>query len=153
MALSRRTTLALTAALLALAALVFGLPWWLYQQGLAAYDQLPQPPAQLASPTEQQQVWQRAGAAEAPEAVALNPVSYLLSATVQARPPEITAYAWRVASDHSRTHLPQTEGPLKRHLAGAALTIWLTRQWRVEQLLSRIAELERIATAAPGSPA
>lgn len=151
MALSRRTPLTLTALLL-LAGLILGLPWWLYQQGLADFDRLPEPPAQLASPAELQQVWQRAGAAAAPEAVQLNPVSYLLSATVQARPPEITAYAWRVASAHSRQHL-RAEGPVRRHLAGAALTIWLTRHWRVEQLLTRIAELERAGAKLSGDPA
>jgi hypothetical protein len=151
MAVSKRTTVTLAAALLLMGALLLGLPWWLYQQGLAAFDRLPEPPAHLASAAEQQQVWQRAGAAEPPEAVVLNPVSYLLSASFQARPPEITAYAWRVASAHSRTHL-QADGPARRHLAGAALTIWLTRHWRVEQLLSRIAELERSGTNPPRAP-
>lgn len=152
MAVSRRTTFTLAATLLALAALVFVLPWWLYQQGLAAFDSLPVPPAQLATAAEQQQVWQRAGAVAAPEAVALNPVSYLLSASFQARPPEITAYAWRVASEHGSAHLRHADGPLGRHLAGAALTIWLTRHWRVEQLLTRIAELERSGASPPRAP-
>lgn len=151
MAVSRRIALFLGAGLLALAGLGLGLPWWLYQQGLAAFDHLPEPPAQLAPPAEQQRVWQRAGAAAPPEAVVLNPVSYLLSASFQARPPEITAYAWRVASAHGRAHL-QAQGPLSRHLAGAALTIWLTRHWRVEQLLTRIAELERSGATAPAAP-
>jgi hypothetical protein len=153
MALSTRTTVTLSAAALLLAGLLVGLPWWLYAQGLAAYDRLPQPPAQLASAAEQQQVWQRAGAAAEPEAVVLNPVTYLLSASFQARPPEITAYAWRVASAHGRTHLLQAQGPTSRHLAGAALTIWLTRHWRVEQLLSRIAELERGGAGPSDAPA
>lgn len=129
------------------ATLVFGLPWLLYSQGLKSVVQLPQPPAEVLPAAQLGQVWQRAGLGGEPVAAVLDPVSYLASAAVQARPPAVTAFAWRVASDHLRQEA-RTLGPLKKHLAGAALTIWLTRHWSLEQLLSRSAQLDPAAGAA-----
>jgi hypothetical protein len=143
MSVPTRWKVLLAALVLGIGALVLGLPWVLYGLGLQAVEGRPEPPQRIAALAVQQQVWQRAGSAGPPEAVALDPVTYLLSASVQARPPDIVAFAWRVASDHSRDHLQRDAGPLRRHLAGAALTIWLTRHWSVEQLLTRVAELER----------
>ncbi len=144
----------LGAAGLVLAALVFGLPWWLYSQGLKSVQRLPQPPAQLLSSAELTQVWQRAGLDGEPAAAVLDPVSYLASAAVQARPPAVTAFAWRIASEHLRQEARPLAplGPLEKHLAGASLTIWLTRHWSLAQLLSRAAELER-AVAMPAAAA
>lgn len=137
----------LAAALLLVAALVFGLPWFLYGQGLKSVTQLPQPPAELLPQAQLHQVWSRAGLDGEPAGAVLDPVSYLASAAVQARPPAVTAFAWRVASDHLRQEA-RALGPLEKHLAGAALTIWLTRHWSLEQLLSRSAQLEQAPNAA-----
>lgn len=143
MAVSTRWKLLLAALVLCLVTLVLGLPWALYGLGLRAVEGRPEPPSQIAPQALLQRVWQRAGSAGPPEAVVLDPVTYLLSASVQARPPDIVAFAWRVASDYGRDHLQPDAGPLRQHLAGAALTIWLTRHWSVEQLLTRVAELDR----------
>lgn len=135
------------AVLLLLVGLVFGLPWLLYAQGLKSVAQLPPPPAEVLTAAQLGQVWQRAGLDGEPAAAVLDPVSYLASAAVQARPPAVTAFAWRVASDHLRQEA-RPLGPLEKHLAGAALTIWLTRHWSLEQLLSRSAQLDASAPTA-----
>jgi hypothetical protein len=146
----------LIAALLLLATLVFGLPWLLYAQGLKSVVQLPPPPTERLPAAQLSQVWQRAGLEGEPAAAVLDPVSYLASAAVQARPPAVTAFAWRVASDHLHQEA-RALGPLEKHLAGAALTIWLTRHWNLEQLLSRSAQLDAasapVAPVAPAAPA
>jgi hypothetical protein len=142
MAISSRVKGALAALTLAAGGLVFGLPWGLYRLGLDALPDRPQPPLALASKAEQQALWLRAGCEGEPEGAVLDPVTYLLSASVQARPAPIVAFAWRIASDHSQARL-RHQGAFQRHLAGAALTIWLTRHWSVDQLLTRVAEIER----------
>lgn len=147
MAIPSRVILWLAALLLALLTFVVGLPWALYGLGLHSFATLPQPPSTLRPASELQALWQRAGAPGEPVGAVLDPVSYLASASVQARPPAITAFAWRVAADHLARE-PGARGPLQHHLAGAALTIWLTRHWSAEALLSRVAELE---AARPGA--
>ena len=134
-----------------IASLLFGPPWLLYTQGLKLVVQLPQPPAEVLPATQQREVWQRAGLGGEPAAAVLDPVSYLASAAVQARPPAVTAFAWRVASVHLRQEA-RALGPLEKHLAGAALTIWLTRHWSLGQLLSRSAQLDAGAPPAATVP-
>lgn len=141
-----RLWIGLVAVGLLLCGLLFGLPWFLYAQGLKSVAQPPQPPAELLPAAQLREVWQRAGLDGEPAAAVLDPVSYLASAAVQARPPAVTAFAWRIASEHLRQEA-RPLGPLEKHLAGAALTIWLTRHWSLEQLLSRSAQLD--VTAAP----
>lgn len=148
MAIPSRVILWLAAALLALLGLVFGLPWALYGLGLRSIAALPEPPATLRPAGELREVWQRAGIPGEPVGAVLDPVSYLASASVQARPPAITAFAWRVASDHLAREPGSGRGPLQQHLAGAALTIWLTRHWTAEALLSRVVELEAAGRSA-----
>lgn len=142
MVISTRLKGVLASLALVAGGIVFGLPWGLYWLGLDAVADRPQPPQALASKADQQALWQRAGCEGEPEAAVLDPVTYLLSASVQARPAPIVAFAWRVASEHQQSR-PRPQGPLMRHLAGAALTIWLTRHWSVDQLLTRVVDMER----------
>jgi len=126
---------------LVLALLLVGGPWALYGLGLRDVQGRPVPPAVLASPAVQTEVWQRAGSEGELEMVAINPVFYVMSAAGQSAPPPSTAFAWQVASAYTRDH-PSASGPLGRHLSSTALMIWLTRHWTLGQLLSRVAEMD-----------
>jgi hypothetical protein len=48
--------------------------------------------------------------------------------------------AWIVARSYNYSHLQHNQA-LWWHLSGAALTIWITRNWTSDQILSRAAEL------------
>lgn len=130
--------------------LIVGGPWGLYRLGLASLPGLPEAPQVLVSPQAQREVWQRSGGEGEPEMVTLEPVSYLMSAAGQNVPPASTLLAWRVASAHTQAQL-KSEGPLRWNLATSALTIWITRHWTLEQLLSAVSQQDA-APRAPASP-
>jgi hypothetical protein len=81
----------------------------------------------------------------APVIPKLNPYTYLVvTGELGAEKPGVLV-AWHVASGHVLEHR-RYKGMLWWHLAGASLTIWLTRNWSAEQLLSKVAE-SRIQSA------
>ncbi len=125
-------------------------PWALYRMGLGSLPVLPQAPQTLSSPQLQRDVWQRWGGQGEPELVVLDPVSYVMSAAGQNVPPPSTLFAWRVASAHTQAHL-QGGGKLGWNLATSALTIWVTRHWTLEQLLSEVSRLDAANPAEPRS--
>lgn len=131
----------LIAIVLLIIALVFSIPWGLYYLGLKDVGGRPDLPARMISSDMQQKIWAESGYEGQPESVALNPVSYILSASGQDAPPPVTLFAWRVASSYQRQHHAH-DGVMWQQLSGGALTIWLSRHWTIEQLLSKVAELE-----------
>ncbi len=135
----RRMLLALVAGV---ALMVVGGPWALYGWGLSRVDGRPQAPAALAEGALQAKVWRHNGGDGAPEMVSINPVAYVMSAAGQSTPPASTALAWRVASAYSRDHLPRDGGKLAWNLSSSALTIWITRNWSIEQLLTAVAAMD-----------
>jgi hypothetical protein len=127
-----RSLMAITAAVVVLA--VAG-PWSLYFVGMNGVAGRPSPPEQLASPESQLKMWTSARGVGAPEIPFLNPYSYV-SAVLDGGPNKPgMLVAWRVASDFLQEH-QRYRGKIWWHLSGAALTIWLTRNWTPEQLLS-----------------
>ncbi|MEJ1966761.1 MAG: hypothetical protein WDO56_36540 [Gammaproteobacteria bacterium] len=54
--------------------------------------------------------------------------------------------AWIIARDYNMSHLRRRE-TLWWHLSGAALTIWLTRNWTSDEILRVASEKARQATA------
>lgn len=111
-------------------------PLALYWLGLSAIDTLPEPPVAIASVEQQAGVWMRERGQGAPSVKRLSPHSYLL-AWRSATPLDPGALvAWRVASHHLLAHRRST-GMFWWHLSGAALTIWITRNWSTEQIMSQ----------------
>jgi hypothetical protein len=132
---------AIAALVLCIAALICTLPWGLYWLGLQGVDGKPPAPLTLITSDQQAALWRQAGCDGMPEMSRLDPVSYLLSAGSQDAPPSATLFAWRVASSYNRHHIAQ-QGVFWWQLSGSAMTIWLTRHWTIEQLLSKVAEIE-----------
>ena len=60
--------------------------------------------------------------------------------------------AWSVARSYNATHLDDRR-MLWWHASGAALTIWLTRNWTQEQILAAAARLEAPASNQQATPA
>jgi hypothetical protein len=121
------------------AALAVTVPWLLYGAGLYAAAGVPEP-APHASVSVQLEIWQKAGGRGEPLVTATNPYTYVYYAD-KGRPDVVVA-SW-VARSYLRHHLG-LYGTLRWQLSGAALTIWLTRNWSAEQLLSKAASIEAL---------
>lgn len=121
------------------AVLLLAGPWALYGLGLYAAGGKPKPPATMASTEQQLTAWQRMRGKGAPVVPKLNPYTYFTVAVEPSPEKSGLLVAWHVASDHLREHR-RYEGMLWWHLSGASLSIWLTRNWSAEQLLSKAAE-------------
>lgn len=135
--------------LLVLAALCYALPWGFYTLGLRRVGRLPEAPKQLVSAERQQQLWTEAGFSGAPELTELSPGSYLLGAAGQDAPPPVTLFAWRISSAYLHQNHRYAGNVLEQQLSGGALTVWLTRNWSLAEILSRVAELEAVSPTPP----
>jgi hypothetical protein len=121
----------------ATAGLLLVFPFALYKLGLSGIEDLPQKPLQLASKEQQALVWKRARGEGVPRIEAMNPYSFAirLLAETDVRPPPDQLILWWVASDYLREHR-RHKSMGWWHLSGVALTIWLSRNWTSEEVLS-----------------
>jgi hypothetical protein len=134
-AMKRKRTL--TAAGLSVVLALLLAPWGLYGLGLHGVDGRPSLPTPVSLET-QQKVWAEARGIGTPRVGLLNPYTYFSVATDKGRDRPGYLIAWWVASEYVRDH-QRYRGMGWWHLSGAALTIWLTRHWTIEQLLSKSA--------------
>ena len=117
--------------------LLLALPPGLYWLGLSGVDGVPEKPLQLASKEQQALVWKRAHGNGVPRIAAINPYSFAMTLFVKKDPgvdPE-QLIIWRLAAGYLMNHQRQ-KGMGWWHLSGAALTIWLSRHWTQEEILS-----------------
>lgn len=123
-------------------ALLLGLPLALYSLGLSGVDGRPEKPIQLASVEQKTAVWKRARGEGRPNVAADNPYSYASSAFFAQGPstPPGRLVTWWVARDYLRHK--RYKGMLRWHLSGAALAIWLSRNWTSDEILSKAAQLQ-----------
>jgi hypothetical protein len=123
-------------------ALLLGLPLALYSLGLSGVDGRPQKPLQLASAEQKTAVWKRARGEGTPYVAADNPYSYVASVFfAQGQPaPSGQLVTWWVARDYLVRH-KRHKGMGWWHLSGAALAIWLSRNWTSDEILSAAAQL------------
>jgi hypothetical protein len=123
-----------------------GLPPALYWLGLSGIEGRPQKPQQLASAEEQTAVWNRARGEGMPHVEADNPYSFMASlffANAQRTPPS-QLVTWWVARDYLARH-KRFEEMGWWHFSGAALAIWLSRNWTSNEILSAAARLRQPA--------
>lgn len=123
-------------------ALVLGFPLALYSCGLHGVDGRPQKPQQLTSAKQKIAVWKRARGEGIPRIEPDNPYSYtasVLFAPVKRTPPD-QLVTWWVARDYLVSH-KRYKGMIWWHLSGAALAIWLSRNWTSDEILSAAAQL------------
>ena len=128
-------------SLIAIVVVLVGGPWAIYGLGLHGTVGRPEPPTALAAPERQLAVWQLAKGTAEPKPVSLNPYNYLQLAAKPGPSRPALLVAWWVASDYNISH-QRYPGMGWWHLSGAALTIWLSRNWSIEQLLTKAAELQ-----------
>lgn len=124
-------------------ALLLALPLVVYAWGLSGIDGRPQKPEQLAPLAQQNAVWKQLRGSGTPLVSRDDPYSYVGSLFFSQ--PEHTSASrrvcWWVARDYLLTHR-RHEGMGWWHLSGAALAIWLSRNWTSEEILSRAAQLQ-----------
>lgn len=120
-------------------------PLGLYCVGLSNIEGRPQKPAHLASVEQQSLVWKRAHGDGTSVVQADNPYSYLASICSAQRTPPSKLVTWWVARDYLSPN-KRYEGMGWWHLSGAALAIWLSRNWTSEEILSAAAQLRHSAS-------
>ncbi|RZI61948.1 MAG: hypothetical protein EOP37_05285 [Rubrivivax sp.] len=139
-----RIVLRIFLALLCTAVLLVVLsPLWMYALGLSFIEGRPERPTVMASTDDQTHVWQFAGGNGVPIVESTNPYRFVLDLWqhTDTRPGERVAM-W-VAGDYVVDH-QQKRGMGGWHLANAALTIWLARNWSTEELLSAASRSPRV---------
>lgn len=115
-------------------------PWVLYGVGLHAAGGRPEPPARIAPVGEQLAFWEKERGVGEPRITPRNPFTYRAAlADPGPERPGLKA-AFSIASHHLRENA-RYQGRYWWHLSSSALTIWLTRNWSIEEILSKAVEL------------
>ena len=111
------------------------LPWGVYWLGLSRISHYPIPLSNALSTDRREWVWHLAKASDNPVIAPLTPFSYVYDIFVrqQGNAEEINRVVSWVATDHLYDQSPG-QRMLWRHLSGAALTIWLSRNWTDQQI-------------------
>jgi hypothetical protein len=136
-----------TASLLLLAA-----PWGLYELGLTNIDGRPMPLSGRAPTLDDDLLLRSVFRMSQPISVhPLTPWSYALDGARSGSMSSTGAAeaAWLIARHYNAEHL-KNRHMLWWHLSGAALTIWITRNWTADQIVLTAAELARHSPRRPG---
>jgi hypothetical protein len=123
------------------------LPWGLYEVGLTNINGRPVAQTEPPISTQDDELLRRElRARHGISVVPLSPVGYFVG-LLMANPKESAEEsgadaAWLVARDYNASHL-KSRRSIWWHLSGAALTIWITRNWTSDQVLSRAGEIAK----------
>ena len=113
-------------------------PWLLYWYGLRQIDGRPIPAAHAASTEQSDRLFEKLKISQPVHVDILSPYTYLFQGP---RPSPSGQLAWIIARSHNISHLGDQKMRMW-HLSGAALTIWLTRNWTLTELIAKAVELE-----------
>lgn len=148
----RRALLSVLLFLFSVAMLLLASPYVLYRLGLSGVEGFPQKPVLAASREQQARVWSEARGVGTPHVTATNPYLYaarlVFTPGAATRPGELIA--WQVASRYLMMHR-RYRGTAWWHLSGAALTIWLSRNWTEEEILSAAWHAQQASVRQPNA--
>jgi hypothetical protein len=113
-------------------------PWLLYWYGLRQIDGRPTAAVHTATAEQSDRLFEKLRIPQPVYIDILSPYTYLFQG---ARPASSAQLAWMIARSYNVNHLGDQK-MLKWHLSGAALTIWLTRNWTLTELTAKAVELE-----------
>jgi hypothetical protein len=134
------------AALAVLAVFVYAAPWIIYGVGLSMIDGRPEPPSEVSlSEQELQELRTRYRLYGPGNVVGITPWEYVIALAggdQRGLAAKGTVLAWPIAREYNSTHLEQRQW---WHPAGAALTIWIMRNWTADQIRAEALEIERRA--------
>jgi hypothetical protein len=134
------------ASVLAALLLGFGLPIGLYGIGISNIEGRPEPPMQVSNLAIDSAFLQHAFRSREPVAIrVLNPWTY--AASLVTNDIDFSSYngstaAWVIARNYNSSHLKDRRMTFW-HLSGAALTIWVSRHWTAEQIVTAAAAITR----------
>jgi hypothetical protein len=127
--------------------LVIALPLGLYVLGLSNIEGRPEPPTDTNHVAADTILLQQTFRSTAPVAVhVLNPWTY--AATLLTQDPKDlrsdigSSAVWLIARDYNYKHLKDRRMSYW-HLSGAALTIWVSRNWATDQIVTAVAAIAR----------
>ena len=124
-------------------------PWVLYAVALAKIGGRPSHAARAPpAPEDVEALWRNLRIEQPTEIRPLSPYSYIwafVSGGPRSLEPE-ARIAWPIAASHNADHL--ADRSVWWHISGAALLIWLTRNWTMEELIAKDVELENDKAAA-----
>ena len=126
--------------------IVIAAPWIIHWVALAQIDGRPAPALRTTFAVEDAKALLRKLREPYPLTVQrISPHTYiwLLVGAPDDRPgslPPGMQLAWKVASAHNVKHLRYRDA---WHFSGAALTIWLTRNWTTDELIAKAIELDQ----------
>ena len=113
-------------------------PWLLYWYGLRQIDGRPIPSARAATAEQSDRLFEKLKITRPVRIDILQPYTYLLQGS---HPTPGGRLAWIIARSYNVNHLGDQKLRMW-HLSGAALTIWLTRNWTPTELIAKAIELE-----------
>lgn len=113
-------------------------PWLLYWYGLRQIDGRPTKAAHTATAGQSDRLFRKLKIAQPVRLGTLSPHTYVLQG---AYPTPSGRLAWTIARSYNLNHLGDQKIRMW-HLSGAALTIWLTRNWTLTELIAKAVELE-----------
>jgi hypothetical protein len=126
----------------ALVALIFG-PWVLYAVALSNVTSRPALPTNgPVAASDAEAVWRKLRERGPIVVEPLSPHRYLLVLLTNDTLPPGAHVAWSVARNHNQERLAD-QRVIWWNLSGAALTIWLTRNWTTDQLVAKAHEIIR----------
>jgi hypothetical protein len=111
-------------------------PWLIYWFGLSEIEGYPTPATHTVTAEQIDSLFKRLRISQPVQIDPISPYSYVLQGVHQSASARI---AWVIARSHNANHLSDHR---YWHLSGAALTIWLTRNWTPTELIARGVELE-----------
>ena len=118
-------------------------PWLIYWIGLSEIEGRPKPATHTVAAEQIDSLFKRLRISQPVQIDPISPYSYFLQGVHQSAS---TRIAWVIARSHNAKHLSDRR---YWHLSGAALTIWLTRNWTPTELITRAIELQNpMATSA-----
>src|SRR5258708_8836943 len=118
-------------------------PWLIYWIGLGKIEGGPTPATQTVTTDKMDGLFKRLRISQPVRIDPLSPYSYFFQ---DVHPGASTRIAWAIARSHNAKHLSDRR---YWHLSGAALIIWLTRNWTPTELIAGAIELETpMATSA-----
>jgi len=127
---------------IALAFLLLG-PWIIYKVALSNIVVLPSPSNVMKpSAADTEAIWLKLQEHGPVDVKPLSPHGYTFSFLADNPLPSGANLAWYVARNYNQGNL-KNRRMIWWHMSGAALTIWLTRHWSTEQLISEANKIAR----------
>jgi hypothetical protein len=111
-------------------------PWLIYWIGLNKIEGRPTPATHTATAEQVDSLFKKLRLSQPVQIDPISPYSYFLQGV---HPGASTRIAWVIARSHNAKNLSDRR---YWHLSGAALTIWLTRNWTPTELIAGAIEVE-----------